>query len=122
MTTINFVVAGDVERAKVTAVEALQMKGYRLTWGDQWSATAEKGSKIGNALAGGFAQYIKLGLQVRAGQTPDQSVISLVQGSKGFMGGALGVAKTNKARNQLRDELAAIFNQAGVLVDVAESK
>lgn len=121
MTTINFVVAGDVERAKATAVGALQQRGFRLSWSDQWTATAEKGSKAKTALLGGFSQYINLKLEVRSTQAPEQSVIRLTQGSKGFMGGALGVAKTNKARNQLREELSTTFQRAGVLVTVDES-
>jgi hypothetical protein len=121
MKAIDFTVVGDAERAKVTAVDALQQKGFRIEWSDEWSATAEKGSKVKNALLGGFAQYIKLGLEVRSASMPGHSVIRLTQGSKGYAGGALGVSKTNKARNQLRDELAAIFQNAGVLVNVAES-
>lgn len=118
MTAINFVVAGDVARAKTTAVQALEEKGFRLKWDDEWTATAEKGSKARTALLGGFSQYINLKLEVRSGQAPEQSVIRLIQGSKGVMGGALGVAKTNKARNQLRDELTTTFQRAGVLVNV----
>jgi hypothetical protein len=118
MSSIDFVVTGDVARAKATAVDALQAKGFRLTWTDEWTATAEKGNKAVNLVLGGFAQYIKMGLEVRSTGTPDQSLIRLVQSSKGYMGGALGVAKTNKNRARLRDELGAVFNQAGVLVGV----
>jgi len=120
MTSIDFTVTGDVERAKATAVDALQGKGFRITWSDQWTATAEKGNKVANAIIGGFAQYIKMGLEVRSTPTPDQSLIRLVPASKGYMGGALGVMKTKKNSARLREELSAVFQHAGVLVNVAE--
>ncbi|HEY3141788.1 MAG TPA: hypothetical protein VGJ86_11700 [Acidimicrobiales bacterium] len=120
MSSIDFMVTGDVARAKATAVNALEGKGFRLAWSDEWTATAEKGNKVANLVVGGFAQYIKMGLEVRSTPVGDQSLIRLIRSTKGYMGGAIGVMKTNKNSARLRDELAAVFQQAGVLVNVSE--
>jgi hypothetical protein len=122
MTSIDFTVTGDVERAKATAVDALQGKGFRLSWSDEWTATAEKGNKVANLVIGGFAQYIKMGLEVRSAPTAGQALIRLIPASKGYMGGALGVMKTRKTSAKLREELTVVFNEAGVLVDVGEGE
>lgn len=121
MKTIDFTVVGDPAAAKATAAAALEASKFRLSWADDWTATAERGSKVGNALGGAFAQYIKLGLEIRSLDAA-QSIVRLAQGSKGYMGGALGVRKTNKSIAKLRDELTGYFQTQGVLVGVNETE
>jgi anti-sigma-K factor RskA len=118
--SVSFTVMGDAVRARATAEQALEAKRFRITWSDEWNAVAERGSKVANALAGAAAQYMKLLVSLQRGDTPDHTVIRLEKGSSGAMGGAIGVSRTRKNLLTLRDELAATFQAAGVLVSVAE--
>jgi len=52
MRTVEIVVKGDSETARVAANRALESRKFRLSWEDQWTATAERGNKTVNALAG----------------------------------------------------------------------
>ncbi|MDO8361803.1 MAG: hypothetical protein Q7V88_02825 [Actinomycetota bacterium] len=117
MNAIEFVVAGDAGRAKATVVDALQSRKFKLTWSGEWDATAERGSKIANALAGALAQYFKVGVMVRS--APDgNGVIRLEKSSKGYMGGAVGAHRTTKNFDALSADLETTFGAAGVLVHV----
>jgi hypothetical protein len=119
--TIDLVVVGDPARAKATAAAALGARTFRLTWTDEWSATAERGNKVANVFLGALAQYFKVGVRVMAAPTPGQSVVRLEKQSSGWAGGAIGANRTKKNLVTLRDELAGAFQQAGVLVGVQET-
>jgi hypothetical protein len=117
--TIEFLVTGDPAAARSAAVEALESRKFRITWNDEWQGTAERGKKWLYAVAGAMAQYFKVGLSVFSADA-GQSVIRLDKSSSGMMGGAIGVARTNKNFTALRDELSAIFTEQGILVGVKE--
>ncbi len=116
MEFIEFTLVGDPARAKATVAEALTTRKFRITWSDDWTATAERGNKVANVLLGAFAQYFKVGVAVRSAPTDGQSIVRIERASRGFMGGAIGVARTNKNMRALHDELVATFQAAGVLV------
>jgi hypothetical protein len=117
---VEYFVAGDPARAKATVVQALESRGFRFTWSGEWDAIAERGSKTANMLAGAFAQYFKVGVNVRS--MPDgSSVIGIEKSSKGYMGGAWGASKTNKNFDTLAADLEATFGQAGVLHDTRKA-
>ncbi len=119
MAYVDFIVAGDPAMARATAEQALTSRKFRITWNDDWTATAERGSKIGNILAGALAQYFKIGVQLRSLQ-PGETVIRVESQSSGLAGGAIGMARTKSNFASLRTELEAIFGSAGVLRGVQE--
>ena len=100
-------------------IQALESRKFRLTWTDDWTGVAERGNKIANALFGAFAQYFKIDLSVRSAEN-GSSIVRVDKTSKGAMGGAVGVVRTNKNMASLREELEATFSAAGVLNGVAE--
>lgn len=120
MNTVDFIVAGDATRAKLTVVQALEMRKFKLTWASEWDAVAERGNKVANVLLGAFAQYFKVEVLVRS--APDgNGIIRLVKSSKGYMGGAIGAHRTTKNFDALAAELEAAFRAAGVLVHMQAS-
>jgi hypothetical protein len=88
-----------------------------VTWTDEWSATAERGSKVANALAGAAAQYFKVGVRIMSAQ-PGETTIRIERQSSGWMGGAIGASRTTKNMSALQSELGTIFANAGVLRNV----
>ena len=111
----EFTLQGDPAHARATVQQALEMRKFRLAWNDEWTATAERGSKVGNALAGAAAQYFKVGVGIRSG-TDGNSILRVERQSSGWMGGAIGASRTTKNLEQLRDQLEATFGAANVLV------
>jgi hypothetical protein len=57
---IDFLVTGDPAAARATVEQALVARKFRVTWSDQWTASAERGSKLANTLVGALAQYFKV--------------------------------------------------------------
>lgn len=116
---VEFALQGDPARAKATVVQALEARKFKLKWADDWTGVAERGNKILNALFGAFAQYFKVDLSVRSAQD-GTSIVRVDKTSKGVMGGAVGMVRTNKNMASLREELEATFAAAGVLQGVNE--
>jgi hypothetical protein len=114
----SLTVIGDSARAKATAEQALLDRKFKVNWTDDWTAIAERGNKVANALAGAMAQYMKVMVSLHSGNEPGHTVIRLQKGSSGAMGGAIGVSRTTKNLSTLRDQLAETFQAAGVLVGV----
>jgi hypothetical protein len=114
---IDFVVTGDPARAKATAEQALLSRKFQINWFDDWTATAERGNKVANALVGAAAQYFKIGVRLMSLDS-EHSIVRIERQNTGWMGGAIGAARTNKNFAALKDELAATFQSAGVLVSV----
>src|ERR1022692_3835275 len=114
---IDFLVLGDPVKARATIEEALVARKFKVTWSDDWTATAERGSKVANALAGALAQYFKVGVRLMSAQ-PGETTIRIERQSSGWMGGAIGASRTNKNLTALRSELEAAFAGAGVLRNV----
>ena len=111
----DFTLQGDPARVRATAQSALESRQFRLEWHDDWTATAERGSKVGNAIGGAFAQYFKVGVAIRSADE-GHSVLRVEKQSSGAMGGLWGMSKTNKNLTALSEELEATFGAAGVLV------
>ena len=115
---VTFTVQGDPAAARATTIQALAARRFRVTWGDEWNAVAERGSKVANALAGALAQYMKVVVSLQADVVPGQTLVRLEKGSSGYMGGVIGASRTEKNLLTLRDQLAETFQAAGVLVGV----
>jgi hypothetical protein len=116
---IDFLVTGDPGLARATAEQALVTRKFRVAWNDDWTATAERGSKVAGALAGALAQYFKVGVRLMSAQ-PGETTVRIERQSSGWMGGAIGAARTNKNMTALRTQLEATFSAAGVLRGVNE--
>jgi hypothetical protein len=116
---IDFLVAGDPTAARATAEQALVARKFGVTWHDDWTATAERGSKAANLLAGALAQYFKGGVRLMSA-SPGETTVRIERQSSGWMGGAIGANRTNKNLASLRGELEATFVAAGVLRNVSE--
>lgn len=111
----DFTLQGDPARVKATIQQALETRKFRLTWYEEWSATAERGNKLANAVLGAAAQYFKVGVAIRS--APDgNSILRVERESSGWLGGAIGASRTTKNLERLRDELAAAFAANNVLV------
>ena len=80
---------------------------------DDWSAVAKRGSKTANFVAGAFAQYMKVEISIHSVPDSDSSLVRIGRGSSGAMGGAIGVARTNKNMAGLFEELRSTFDAAG---------
>jgi hypothetical protein len=114
---VDLVVTGDPSRARATVAQEMAARGFRLTWADEWTAVAERGSKGANVALGALAQYFKVGLRVMSAGTGN-SIVRLETLSSGWMGGAIGAHRTTTNFDRLRDDLWRTFYDAGVLVTV----
>jgi len=121
MRIVEIVVKGNSDSARAAANQALESRKFRLGWEDPWTATAERGNKTANALAGALAQYFKVGLKLMTGN-PGEVVLRFEQQSTGTMGGLVGMRRSTKNMQSLRDELTTAFQEQGVLVSVNETK
>ncbi len=119
MKSIDIVIRCDPGDARQSATSALEARKFRLDWKDEWSATAERGNKIANALGGALAQYFKVNLSLHSG-SPGETIVRFEQASSGAMGGLIGVRRVRKNMDQLRDEVSAAFQDKGLLVAVNE--
>jgi hypothetical protein len=115
----DFLVVGDPVAARATAEQALVARDFRVVWHDDWTATAERGSKSMNFLAGALAQYFKVGVRLMTAQA-GLTTVRIEKQSSGMMGGAIGMARVQRNMTALRGELEATFNAAGVLRGVSE--
>jgi hypothetical protein len=119
-TYIDFVVSGDPKIARATVERALAARQFRVTWQDEWTAVAERGSKGANFWLGTFAQYFKVGVSLTSA-APGQTILRIERQSSGLMGGAIGASRTRRNLSSLHDELRATFSAAGVLHGVSEA-
>src|SRR5215212_11001692 len=113
--TREITVAGDPSRARATVVQALEGRGFTFAWHDEWSGTAEKGSKTKQMVLGGFAQHLQVDISLHA--VDQGTVVRLTRPSAGVSGGLMGRAKAIKQFKGVADELVAAFREAGVLLD-----
>ncbi len=121
MAQFDFTVTGDPAAAKQATAAALEGDGYRIEWLDDWHATVERGSKGKSAMLGAFAKpYLKLDLRVSSVANA-QSLVTLEQDSKGYLGGAVGVQKTKKAFAALRDVVEGALRAQGSFVSVTQT-
>jgi hypothetical protein len=116
--SVDFLVTGDPVAARATAEQALVANGFRVTWHDGWTATAERGSKVGNALAGAFAQYFKVGVRLMSIQT-GETTVRIQRQTSGFLGGWIGMIRVRRNMKVLCAQLQATFQAAGVLRGVS---
>jgi hypothetical protein len=108
-------VTGDPAQARASVVQALEGRGFTVAWQDEWTGTAEKGSKGKQVLLGGFAPHLQVGISLHS--IDRGTVVRLDRPSAGLSGGLMGRAKAVKQFNGVADDLVAAFRQAGVLLE-----
>ena len=82
---IDFLVVGDPATARATAIRALEERKFQLSWSDEWSAIAERGSRAANVLVGALAAPLGWAIARDAGASP------LVQVGSGILGAVPGL-------------------------------
>lgn len=117
--SIDFIVSGDPQTARATVERALMDRKFQLTWQDDTTGVAERGSRIAYFFLGAFAQYFKIGVHLEAAGT-DETTVRIERQSSGLMGGAIGASRTKRNMSSLQAELQATFSSAGVLHSVSE--
>ncbi|HNJ98001.1 MAG TPA: hypothetical protein PLV13_07740 [Ilumatobacteraceae bacterium] len=114
MNAVEYDLTGDPQRAKATAIQALESRKFKITWSGDWDAVAQRGNVAANLLFGAFAQYFKVGVTVRSG-AQGVSVVRIDKSSSGWTGGWLGASRTKRNFESLHAELESTFRTAGVL-------
>jgi len=117
MAEIDYVLTGDATAGRDAAARVLAARKFNITWTDNWTATATRGSKTKNLLLGGAAQYMEIKVTVSTIDAHHVSV-RILGAPAGWQGGLLGASRTKKNFNGLRDELEADFRNAGTLVEM----
>jgi hypothetical protein len=115
----DVIVTGDPAHVRAAAFQALEARKFRFTWLSEWSAIAERGNAVGNALAGALAPYYSIDVAIMAGH-PGQTIVRFSQSNSGWAGGLVGVSKVKKNFEALRTELVGAFQQQGTLVGVQD--
>jgi hypothetical protein len=123
---IDFLVTGDPVAARTTTEATLFEQKFRLTWQDDWNASAERGSEGGNFLLGGLVTYLKLGLHIMS-IAEDQFIVRLEAESSGnyvgqsaWVGESMGKRHMDDEFETLRSVLESAFTAAGTLRSVTE--
>lgn len=117
---VDFVIGGDQRFARATVERALADRGFRMTWLDDGTGVAERGSKTANLLFGTFAQHFKVGVGLMTG-APGDTVVRIQRQPSGVLRGAIGASRTSQNLSSLCEELHATFSAAGVLHGVREA-
>lgn len=122
----DFFVAADPESTRTIVRDALVREGYTITDGDQGTLLGTRGSLGLTLLVGGLLNdrtfHTRLDVQLMV--APDgRTVARLLRGSgrSAVKGGALGVARGNRAFEQAANAIHTSLAQAGVLTDSVPS-
>ncbi|MDP9737917.1 MULTISPECIES: hypothetical protein [unclassified Curtobacterium] len=122
----DFFVAADPESTRTIVRDALVREGYTITDGDQGALLGTRGSLGLTLLVGGLLNdrtfHTRLDVQLMV--APDgRTVARLLRGSgrSAVKGGALGVARGNRAFEQAANAIHTSLAQAGVLTDSVPS-
>jgi hypothetical protein len=118
----DFFVAADPDSVRTRVGDALAREGYTVEGGDQGALRATRGSLGLTLLIGGMANdrtfHTRLDVQVMV--APDgRTVARLLRGSgkSAIKGGALGIARGNRAFEQAANAIHHELAQAGILTE-----
>jgi len=118
----DFFVAADPDATRARVHDALVREGYTMTAGEQGTLLATRGSLGLTLLVGGLLDdrtfHTRLDVQLMVA-SDGRTVARLLRGSgkSALKGGALGVARGNRAFEQAANAIHAALAQAGVLTD-----
>ncbi|MFJ7289093.1 hypothetical protein ACIQUC_12305 [Curtobacterium sp. NPDC098951] len=118
----DFFVAADPESVRTRVRGTLAREGYTVEDGEQGALRATRGSMGLTLLIGGMANdrtfHTRLDVQIMV--TPDgRTVARLLRGAgkSALKGGALGIARGNRAFEQAANAIHTDLAHAGVLTD-----
>ncbi|MGG7306905.1 hypothetical protein ACQXVK_06880 [Curtobacterium sp. AB451] len=118
----DFFVAADPDSVRTRVRGALAREGYTVEDGEQGALRATRGSMGLTLLIGGMANdrtfHTRLDVQIMV--TPDgRTVARLLRGAgkSALKGGALGIARGNRAFEQAANAIHIDLAHAGVLTD-----
>ncbi|WP_022907536.1 hypothetical protein [Curtobacterium sp. B18] len=118
----DFFVAADPESVRTRVRGTLAREGYTVEDGEQGALRATRGSMGLTLLIGGMANdrtfHTRLDVQIMV--TPDgRTVARLLRGAgkSALKGGALGIARGNRAFEQAANAIHSDLAHAGVLTD-----
>ena len=118
----DFVIQSEPAGARSIAEQVVQGAGFTVTWDDPATGHAQRGSLPLTVLLGAFVgkkrQSVKIDLSIFTGPQPGTTVVRLTRASLGWTAGAIGARRTEKIFNELVQDLAAPFGQAGTLLGV----
>ena len=118
----DFVIQGTPDNARSISDQVIRGAGFTVAWDDPATGHAQRGSLPLTILLGAFVgkkkQSVKADVAIFAGPRPDTAVVRLTRVSSGWVGGAIGAARNKKIFDELLQELAAPFGQAGTLLGV----
>lgn len=116
---LSWTTTADAAGALNSMGTALQSLGYTVTPNeDGWSGTAEVGSKVGRALAGGFVRRMIVNYQVSQGVQPDTMVAQIAPAMSGIGGGALGMSKAKKEMASIAETVHGALSANGQLAQI----
>lgn len=115
----DYFIRGDAEQVRSIGDQVLQGAGFTITWDERGTGHAHRGSLALTLLLGAFVgknQTVKLDLTVFTGPEPGVTVIRLTSVSSGWIAGYFGARRNAKVFDQLVQDLATPFGQAGALL------
>jgi len=117
---IEYSLTGDAASIRVAVQNALSEQEFRVTWLDEWSATAEQGSKGGNFLLGGIVKYLEIGIHITTAENGqiivrvDSESSGHYVGSSALVGESIGNRQMAGGLAKLGDNLASAFTDGGL--------
>ena len=105
------------EQARDAITNVLEAHGFRLTFADEWTAVAQKGSKGMNVAFGAMAQYFEFGVQIF--QDPGgETILRLSRNPVGYWGGLVGRARVAGTFGRIANEVITWLHQQGMLAGI----
>lgn len=105
------------QQARDAVARELTARGFRLHFTDDWNAVAEKGTKAGNVVLGGWAQYFRFTVQILSG-AEGTTIVRLLRDPVGYWGGVMGRARVSGTFKTVVNDLVTAFHSQGLLVNV----
>jgi hypothetical protein len=118
----DFVIKGDPDGVRAIGDQVIRGAGFTITWADQATGHAQRGSLTLTLLLGAFVgkkkQSVKVDLTIFAGPQPGTAVVRLTRVSSGWAGGIVGASRNGKMFDDLVQDLGTQFGRAGTLLGV----
>ena len=116
---MQFVVSGNGMAARDLVLGVFQQHQWRVALQSDWVATAEHGSKAASVWGGAFAgkggRHVVLNISVTT-DPQGNTMVSLIEGTSGFSGGAIGVTQAKAVYQEMYDSIGMALSNAGIFV------
>jgi len=119
MAGMQFIVSGNSVEARDLVLSVFHQNHWSVTLKSDWEATAEHGSKAASILVGAFAgksgRHVILNISISV-DTYGYTVITLITGTSGASGGAIGVSQANNIYKKMYENIGVALSSAGIYV------